>query len=82
VTSLAIVWLLLAVDLRELKAAGPRMLLAFAVAVLATCVGAMSAAAVLGHAFPDDGWRLAGVMTGTYAGPTRCSSRPPRRTTS
>jgi uncharacterized membrane protein len=68
VTSLAIVWLLLAVDLRELKAAGPRMLLAFAVAVLATCVGAVSAAAVLGHAFPDDGWRLAGVMTGTYAG--------------
>jgi uncharacterized membrane protein len=68
VTSLAIVWLLLAVDLRELRAAGPRMLLAFAVAVLATCVGAVSAAALFGGAFPGDGWRLAGVMTGTYAG--------------
>ncbi|MEE8525189.1 MAG: DUF819 family protein [Thermoanaerobaculia bacterium] len=68
VTSLAIVWLLLAVDLRELKAAGPRMLLAFGVAVLATCAGAVSAAALIGDAFPDDRWRLAGVMTGTYAG--------------
>ncbi len=68
VTSLAIVWLLLAVDLRELKAAGPRMLLAFAVAVVATCVGAITAAAAIGDAFPDDRWRLAGVMTGTYAG--------------
>lgn len=68
VTSLAIVWLLFAVDFRGLKAAGPRMLLAFGVAAAATAVGAMVAALVLGGAFGDDTWRLAGVMTGTYAG--------------
>lgn len=68
VTSLAIVWLLFAVDLGTLKAAGPRMLLAFAVAVAATAVGALTASLALAHAFPGDAWRLAGVMTGTYSG--------------
>lgn len=68
VTSLAIVWLLFAVDLRDLKIAGPRMLGAFAIAVVATAAGALVAFAVLGHFFPEDGWRLAGVMTGTYSG--------------
>lgn len=67
-TSLAIVWLLLAVDLRALKAAGPKMLGAFALAVLSTATGALIAAAVLGATLGDDTWRLAGVMTGTYAG--------------
>ena len=68
VTSLAIVWLLFAVDLSTLKAAGPRMLLAFAVALAATAAGALAASLALGHAFADDAWRLAGVMTGTYSG--------------
>ncbi len=67
-TSLAIVWLLLAVDLRSVRAAGPRMGLAFALAVIATAVGALAAAWSMGTAFPDDTWRLAGVMTGTYSG--------------
>lgn len=68
VTSLAIVWLLLAVNLRDVWSAGPRMLSAFAVAVAATCCGALTAALIFGGAFPGDLWRLAGVMTGTYAG--------------
>ena len=68
VTSLAIVWLLLAVDLRHLKAAGPRMLGAFAVAVLATAVGTLVAALVFAGQLPTAVWKLAGVMTGTYAG--------------
>ncbi len=68
VTSLAIVWLLFAVDLRDLKVAGPRMLGAFVIAVVATAVGSLVAFALLGHYFPEDGWRLAGVMTGTYSG--------------
>lgn len=68
ITSLAIVWLLFAVDLRGLKAAGPRMLAAFALAVVATATGALTAVALVGDAFPGDAWRLAGVMTGTYAG--------------
>lgn len=68
VTSLAIVWLLFAVDLRSLQAAGPQMLLAFGLAVAATAAGALAASLALGHAFPGDAWRLAGVMTGTYSG--------------
>lgn len=68
ITSVAIVWLLFAVDLRDLKVAGPRMLAAFLIAVAATAVGALAAFALLGHFFPEDGWRLAGVMTGTYSG--------------
>jgi len=67
-TSLAIVWLLLAIDLRSVRAAGPRMIVAFAVAVFATAVGAATAALVWQDAFPNDAWRLAGVMTGTYSG--------------
>ena len=68
VTSLAIVWLLFAVDLRHLKAAGPRMVGAFLLAVAATAAGAVTAFFLFGHAFPDDAARLAGVMTGTYSG--------------
>ena len=68
VTSLAIVWLLFAVDVRDLKDAGPAMLAAFMIAVLATAVGAVTATLVFAGAFEGDAWKLAGVMTGTYAG--------------
>lgn len=68
VTSLAIVWLLLAVDVRDLRAAGPRMGAAFAIAVTATALAAALAAVLFAGAFDGHGWRLAGVMTGTYAG--------------
>jgi uncharacterized membrane protein len=66
--SLAIVWLLLAVDLRDVRRAGPRMLGAFALAVGATVVGALTAAAIWGGALPGAVAQLAGVMTGTYSG--------------
>lgn len=68
VTSMAIVWLLLAVDLRHLRDAGPRMLGGFALAVLATAAGALVAALAFGPVLPAEAWKLAGVMTGTYAG--------------
>ncbi|MEX2526688.1 MAG: DUF819 family protein [Gemmatimonadota bacterium] len=68
VTSLAIVWLLFAVDVRDLKEAGPAMLGAFTIAVLATATGAVVAALVFSDSFQGDTWKLAGVMTGTYAG--------------
>ncbi len=68
VTSLSIVWLLFAVDVRDLKAAGPRMLAAFAIACLATMVGAVVAGFAFNGDFNGDAWKLAGVMTGTYAG--------------
>lgn len=68
VTSLAIVWLLFAVDLRSLRAAGPRMLEAFGMAVAATIAGGFVAFALLGRFFPEQAWKLAGVMVGTYSG--------------
>lgn len=68
VTSLAIVWLLLAVDLRDLRIAGPRMLAGFAIAVGATVVASLVAALLFSDALGERVWRLAGVMTGTYSG--------------
>jgi uncharacterized membrane protein len=68
VTSLAIVWLLFAVDVRDLKDAGPSMLAAFLIAVLATAAGAVVAAWLFAGSFDGATWKLAGVMTGTYAG--------------
>lgn len=68
VTSLAIAWLLLAVNLRDLKRAGPRMLGAFALAVAGTTLGAAVGAVVFSGAFGADTWRLAGTLAGTYSG--------------
>jgi uncharacterized membrane protein len=68
ITSLAIVWLLLAVDLRSLRSAGPRMLGAFGLAVAATVTGGLAAFAAFGRFFPDSGAKLAGVFVGTYSG--------------
>lgn len=68
VTSLAIVWLLFAVDVRDLRDAGPAMVLAFGIAVVATAIGAALAGLLFAGSFGGDGWKLAGVMTGTYAG--------------
>lgn len=68
ITSLAIVWLLLAVHIGDLRHAGPRMLGAFALATVATLVGAAVGWHVLGKAFGDETWRLAGAFVGTYTG--------------
>lgn len=68
VTSLAIVWLLFAVRLTDLRRAGPTMFVAFAIAVVATAVGATLASLVFAAAFPTEAWKLAGVLTGTYSG--------------
>jgi uncharacterized membrane protein len=68
ITSLAIAWLLLAVNLADVKKAGPRMLGAFALAVAGTAVGAFVGALVFAGVFGDETWRLAGTLTGTYSG--------------
>jgi len=72
VTSLAVVWLLLAVRLADLRAAGGRMLGAFGIASAATFAAAVGAALafapVLGPAVRPEAWKLAGVLTGTYTG--------------
>lgn len=67
-TSLAIAWLLLAVNLEDLKVAGPRMVGAFGLAALGTAVGAVVGGLLFAGTFGDQGWRLAGTFTGTYSG--------------
>ncbi len=68
VTSLAIVWLLLAVDLRDLRAAGPRMLGAFALAAAGTVAGVAGAVLLFGAVVGEETWKLAGTLVGTYTG--------------
>jgi uncharacterized membrane protein len=68
VTSLAIVWLLLAVDLRDLRAAGPRMLGAFGLAVAGTVAGVAGAVLLFGAVVGEETWKLAGTLVGTYTG--------------
>ncbi len=68
VTSVSIAWLLLSVNLRDLRKAGPRMTGAFAVAVIGTMLGAFVAAFLYHERFADDTWRIAGALTGTYSG--------------
>lgn len=67
-TSLAIAWLLLAVNLSDLKAAGPRMIGAFLLAGFGTALGAVTGGLFLSGSFGENTWRLAGVFTGTYSG--------------
>lgn len=68
VLSLAIVFLLLAVNLGELRAIGPSMLGAFALGALGTMIGALTGALLLAPALGPETWRLAGAVTGTYIG--------------
>ena len=67
-TSLAIAWLLLAVNVSDLKVAGPRMIGAFLLASFGTGLGAFLGGLALTGTFGDNAWRLAGVFTGTYSG--------------
>ncbi len=68
VTSLAIAWLLLSVNLSDVRDAGGRMVGAFALAVLGTALGAAVGAFIFAGALGEDTWRLAGTLTGTYSG--------------
>jgi len=68
VTSLAIAWLLLAVDLSDLRKVGGRTLAAFGLALAGTTVGAVSGALLLAPGIGPDTWKLSGVFTATYTG--------------
>ena len=68
VTLLAIAWLLLAVNLSDLKRAGPRMVGAFGLAALGTALGAFVGAFVFAGFLGENTWKLAGTLTGTYSG--------------
>lgn len=67
-TSLAIAWLLLAVNLSDLKVAGPRMIGAFFLACFGTASGAFLGGLLFAGTFGENSWRLGGVFTGTYSG--------------
>jgi uncharacterized membrane protein len=68
VTSLAIAWLLLAVNLSDLRKAGPKMIGAFLLAVMGTALGAFVGALVFAGSFGENTWKLGGIFTGTYSG--------------
>jgi uncharacterized membrane protein len=68
VTSLAIAWLLLSVNVADLKLAGPRMMGAFGLAMVGTALGAFIGALAFASSIGEHAWRLAGVFTGTYTG--------------
>lgn len=68
VTSLAIAWLLLSVNLSDVKKAGGRMLAAYGLAAAGTAAGAFTAVFFFSGIFGEDSWRLAGVLTGTFTG--------------
>jgi uncharacterized membrane protein len=68
VTSLAIAWLLLSVDLRDLRTVGGKVLAAFGLALAGTVLGAMVGAFIFADEFGGETWKLAGTLTGTYTG--------------
>jgi uncharacterized membrane protein len=68
VTDLAIVWLLFAVNLRDLKKAGKSMLILFAVAVFATGIGALICSLLFARTVGPETWKLGGVLLGAYSG--------------
>jgi len=68
VTMVAIAWLLLAVNLSDLRLAGPRMVLAFGIAITGTALGAFVGAFLFAGAIGESTWQLAGTLTGTYSG--------------
>lgn len=68
VTSLAIAWLLLAVDLSAVRRVGARALAAFGLAAAGTAIGALLGSLALRGLLTDDTWRLAGAFTATYIG--------------
>ena len=68
VTDLAIVWLLLAVNLADLRKAGGAMLVAFGIAVVGTALEALAGAFLFGSAIGEETWKLAAALTGTYSG--------------
>jgi len=68
VTSLAIAWLLLAVNLFDIKKVAGRMVGAFAIAVAGTALGAFVGALIFAGRFEAETWKLAGTLTGTYSG--------------
>ena len=66
--SAAIVLILLSVDIRSVRKAGPVMLKAFGIGAVGTAIGSMTMALLLFSRIGEETWKLAGQFTGTYTG--------------
>ena len=66
--SLGIVLILLGVNIKTIRQAGPAMLAAFGLGALGTAAGAFLSAMVLAPLVGPETWKLAGQFTGTYNG--------------
>jgi uncharacterized membrane protein len=68
ITYVAIAWLLLAVNIADVRRVGRRVLGAFGLACVGTALGAMIGAFIFAGKFGADNASLAGAFTGTYTG--------------
>lgn len=66
--SAGVVLILMSVDLRTIRDAGPAMAGAFALGAIGTAGGAVLASVLLNETIGDETWKLAGQYTGTYTG--------------
>ena len=66
--SAAIVLILLSVDIRSVRKAGPVMLKAFGIGAVGTAIGSSVMALLLFSRIGEETWKLAGQFTGTYTG--------------
>ncbi len=66
--SAGIVLILLSVDIRSIRKAGPMMLKAFGIGTVGTAVGSMIMAYILSPMIGPETWKLSGQFTGTYTG--------------
>lgn len=64
----AIVLILLSVDIKSIRKAGPDMLKAFGLGALGSVVGSMIMALILVDAIGPETWKLSGQFAGTYIG--------------
>jgi len=66
--SASIVLILLSVDIRSIKKAGPTMLKAFLLGAVGSALGAMTMSYFLADSIGGEAYKLAGQFTGTYVG--------------
>jgi uncharacterized membrane protein len=66
--SAGVALILLSVDVRSIRQAGPKMLYAFGVGALGTATGSIIFALLLAPIVGPETWKLSGQFTGTYTG--------------
>ena len=66
--SAAVVLILLSVDVRSIRKAGPVMLKAFAIGAVGTAIGSAIMASLLFNGIGSETWKLSGQFTATYTG--------------